>query len=179
MSIEAHQLQTWIGTDACDSSEHKLGKIEDVYFRDGEPVAVSIRSGLVARKHHVAALRGAAVSRDGVQLNATADTLIATDGGDLGAEQLANLIAQDDRLDGVQPGDLEGWTARDERLQAHAAANANADQLDAEAHHHAEHEQAATFRARDANHEADEARLAREDAEARAQHARNDAEQPV
>lgn len=179
MTIEAHQLETWIGTDVLDSSAEKLGKIDDVYFRGDEPVAIRIRSGLVGRKHHLAALRGATVSRESLQLNATADTLTATGGGDLGAEQLASLAVSDDRLNGMQPGDLEGWNARDERLQAQAAAQAKADDLDAEAQRHGAEEQAATNRARHADHQADEARQAREDAEARAQQARDEAEQPI
>lgn len=179
MTIEAHQLETWIGTDVLDSSAEKLGKIDEVYFRGDEPVAIRIRSGLVGRKHHVAALRDATVSRESLQLNATADTLIATDGSDLGAEQLANLAVSDDRLDGVQPSDLEGWNARDERLKAQAAAQARAADLDAEAQRHGADEQAAIIRARHADHEADEARQAREDAQARAQQARAEAEQPI
>jgi len=178
MTIEALQLQTWIGAEVLDSSGEKLGKLGDVYFRDGEPIAVSIRSGLGGRKHHVAGLRGATVSRDGLQLDATAETLIATAGGDLGAEELTKLAAHDDRLREIQPEDLESWAVRDERLQAQAQAQAQADELEAEAQRHAEQEDAATTRAREADHEAEEARRARQEAEAQAQRAREDADGP-
>lgn len=178
MPIEARDLQTWIGTEVLDSSGEKLGKLEDVHFRDSEPLAVSVRSGLGGRKHHAAALRGATVSRDGLQLDATADTMVPTHGAGLGAEELTKLAAHDDRMHGIQPEELEGWNARDERLKAQAEAQAQADKLDEEAHLHAREEDAAKARARDADHEADEARRAREQAEAQAQQARSDTEAP-
>lgn len=112
MPIEARDLQTWIGTEVLDSSGEKLGKLEDVHFRDSEPLAVSVRSGLGGRKHHAAALRGATVSRDGLQLDATAETMVTTHGAGLGVEELTKLAAHDDRLHGIQPEELEGWTPR-------------------------------------------------------------------
>ena len=178
MTIEAQQLQTWIGTEVLDSSGERLGKLEDVYFRGSEPVAVSIRSGLGGRKHHAAALRGATVSHDSLHLDATAETLIATHGDGLGSEQLTELADHDDGLHGVAPGDLESWHARDERLEAQAAARAEAEKLDAQAKRHADQEDVAIARAREADHEAEEACRARQDAEARAQRARRDAERP-
>jgi len=178
MAIEARHLQSWIGTEVLDSAGEKLGKLADVYFRESEPMAISIRSGLAGRKHHAAALRGATVSRDSLQLDATADSLISTHGDGLGAEDLTKLAAHDDRLHGLQPEELEGWGAREERLKAQAEAQAAAEKLDAEAQRHAAEEDAATSRARDAGDEADEARRAREEAEARAQQAHKDAERP-
>ena len=178
MPIEARDLQTWIGTEVLDSSGEKLGKLEDVHFRDSEPLAVSVRSGLGGRKHHAADLRGATVSRDGLQLDATAETMVTTHGAGLGVEELTKLAAHDDRLHGIRPEELEGWNARDERLKAQAEARAQADKLDEEAHLHAREEDAAKARARDADHEADEARRAREQAEAQAQQARSDTEAP-
>lgn len=176
MPIEVRELQTWIGTEVLDSSGEKLGKLEDVYFRDSEALAVSIRSGLGGRKHHAATLHGASVSRDSLQLDATADTLIASGGDGLGAEQLTKLAAHDGRLHGVSPEQLEGWGARDERLKAQADAQAAAEELDAEAALHGKQEDAAKAKVRDAGDEANEARRAREQAEAQAQAARKDAE---
>lgn len=178
MPIEARELQSWIGSEVLDSSGEKLGKLEEVYFRGSEPLAVSIRSGLGGRKHHAAALRGASVSRNGLHLDATAETVVATHGSGVGAEQLTKLAAHDDRLHGVEPEELEGWNAREERLKAQAEARAAADKLEAEAEVHAKEEDAAKARERDAGDEADEARRARQQAEAQAQAARRDAERP-
>jgi len=179
MTIHAQQLQTWIGTDVLDSSDEKLGKLDDVYFHDSEPVAVSIRSGLGGRKHHAAALRGASVSRDHLHLEVTAETLVASHADGLGAEQLTELAGHDDRLHGIQQGELEGWNAREERLKAQAEAQARADELDAEARRHGKEEDVATSKSRDADREAEQARRARQDAEARAEQARRDADRPT
>jgi hypothetical protein len=178
MPVEARRLQDWIGTEVLDSSGEKLGKLEDVYFRDGDALAVSIRSGLAGRKHHAAALRGATVGRDSLQLDATAETIVATDGKGLGAEQLTMLAALDDRLHGLGPDEIEGWNAREERLEAQAEAQANADKLRAEAQRRAQEEDQAAAKAREADEDATEARRARQDAEAHAQLAREEAERP-
>lgn len=174
MSVEARELQTWIGTEVLDSAGEKLGKLEDVYFRESEPLVISIRSGLGGRKHQAASLRGAMASRDGLQLNA-GTWPVATDTAGIGHEQLAELAPQDDRLRDVQPDDLEGWRAREERLEAQAKAQAAADKLEAEAGQRAQDEEAAAQKAREAELEADAARLARQDAEEQARRAREDA----
>jgi len=175
MSIEAQQLQTWIGAEVLDGAGQKLGKLEEVYFRDSLPVAVAIRSGLVGHKHHAATLRGATVSRDSLHLDAASATIPSTDTERLGPEQLTKLAAQDDRLLAVEPGDLEGWHARVERIAAESQAQVDAEKLSAQASLRAEEEDAANLRAGEADRQAEEARRAREDAEVRAQQARIDA----
>ena len=59
MSVEAEELQDWIGAEVVDPAGEKLGKIAEVFYRDGEPLVIEIRSGIAGRKHHLAALRGA------------------------------------------------------------------------------------------------------------------------
>jgi hypothetical protein len=178
MSIEAQQLQTWIGSDVLDGAGQKLGKLEEVYFRDSLPLAIGIRSGLVGHKHHAATLRGATVSRDTLHLDAASATVPTTDTDGLGPEQLTKLAAQDDRLLAAEPGDLEGWHARVERVAAEARAQASADKLSEEASRRAEEEAAANLRAGEADRQAGEAHRAHEAAEVRAQEARNEAEVP-
>ena len=177
MSIEVQQIQTWIGADVLDGSGQKLGKLDEVYFRFDLPLAVGIRSGLAGRKHHAAVLRGATVNRDSLQLDAAAAT-VSTDAQQLGAEELTKLAAQDDRLLGVEPGDLEGWHARVERLADEAQALVEAEKLAAEAADRAEEEAELELKAREADRQAQEARVARENAEDRAQRAREDARSP-
>lgn len=178
MSVEAQQLQTWIGAEVLDGAGQKLGKLEEVYFLDGLPLAVGIRSGLVGHKHRVATLRGATVSRDSLHLDAASATVPAGDTERLGAEQLTKLAAQDDRLLAVEPVDVEGWHARIERFAAEAQAQAEAEKLSAEASRLADEEKAANLRAGEADRAAEQARGAREDAEIRAQEARTDTELP-
>jgi hypothetical protein len=175
MTIEAQQLETWIGTEVLDSDGAKLGKLEDVYFRESEPLVVGIRSGLGGRKHHVATLRGASVSQASLHLDTAADALVAADAAGISATQLSALATQDDRLQSIQAGDLEGWTAREARLKALAEAEAGAVKLEDEARLRAAEEDAASAKARDAEMDAATARRAREEAELQAQRAREDA----
>jgi hypothetical protein len=176
MSIEAQQLQTWIGADVLAGSGEKLGKLEEVYFRDDVPLVAGIRSGLVGRKHHAAALRGASVSRDGLFLDVAAAPVASADAERLGVDELTKLAAQDDRLLGMAPGDLEGWHARAERLAAEAQAVAEADALAAQASQRADVEAATALRAGEAERQAREAHAAREEADERARQARAAAE---
>lgn len=57
MTIEAHHLQTWNGTDVLDSSAQKLGEIDDVSSCGDEPVAISIAAAWPAES---TTLRGCA-----------------------------------------------------------------------------------------------------------------------
>lgn len=176
MTVAAQDLQDWIGTDVHDAAGEKIGKLEEVYFRGDEPLAVTIRSGMTGRKHHAATLSGATVHRDGLCLGIGADALIATDGDGLGADELTALAGHDDRLRGLQRDELEGWSAREERLQAQAEAKARADELEAEARKRGEEEEAAAARAHEAGDEADAAQDARREADVRAERARQEAE---
>lgn len=175
MTVEA-QLHTWIGTEVLDSSGEKLGKLEDLYFREDVPVAVSIRSGLGGRKHHVAVLRGAIVSREHLWLDATSDSLVATGGDGLGAEHLTKLAGHDERLHGMRPDDIEAWSDREERYKAQDQARIDAEQLETEAQRRAQEEDAAAARAREAEQQAEQAARARQEAEARAMQAREDSD---
>lgn len=172
MNVEAQQLQTWIGAEVLDGSGQKVGKLEEVYFRAELPLVAGIRSGLVGQKHHAAVLRGATVSRNSLHLGPAAALVTNADSERVGVDELTTLAGQDDRLQGARPGDLEGWHARVERLEAEAQASADADKLAAEASQRAEEEAAAAQRAGEADREALEARAAREDAEERARQAR-------
>ncbi len=177
MTVAARELQTWIGVDVVDSAGEKLGKLEDVYFHGDEPLVAGIRSGMAGRKHHAVTLSGATVTRDCLAVAVSAEQIVATDSGGVGADELAALAAADDRLRGLEPADLEGWGAREERLKALAEAQAKAEALEAEALRRGDEEAAAAERARRADQEAEDARAARLDAEQRARQAREDADE--
>jgi len=174
MPIESQQLETWIGTEALDASGEKLGKIEDFYFLGPDAILVGIRSGLAGRKHGVAVLEGASVTRDNVHLACGADAVVSTDGGPPTGEQLSQLATKDGRLRELAPDQLEGFQAREERLKAEAEARARADDLEEEARQRGRDEQDAASRAREAQAEAEKARSDREDIEAQARGARRD-----
>lgn len=172
MTIGVEQFESWIGTEAHDSSGDKLGKIDDVYFAGAEPVAIAIRSGLAGRKHWAATLNGASVSHDGVHLAVEQDGLVSTDGGALTRSQLAALAVHDERLRDMAPEQLEGWQQREERHKEAEKADAEAEKLEAEVVLRAEEEEKAVARAGDAESNAEAARRQREEVEARAKEAR-------
>lgn len=177
MTIEAEHVEGWIGAEALDSAGEKLGKIEELYFRGSDPVLVSIKSGLVGRKHHLASLRGARVSREGVRIAVAGDAVVSGHGGSPTDAQLGELAGHDDGLHGVQPSELEGYRERSERLKVAAEAKARADELDAEAQRRAREEEGANAQASDAGQAAEEARRKREEAEDKARAAREQAEE--
>ncbi len=174
MSVEAEQLQEWIGAEVLDPAGEKLGKVAEVFFRGREPMVVEIRSGLAGRKHHLAALSGAVVSKSHLRLSSS--EVVATDGG-LGDGDLEQLAGQDERLRNLRVEDLEGGQAREQRLQAAEQAAANADALDRDAAARAEDAKRATGAADDAAAKAREADQARADAEADAKAARREADE--
>lgn len=172
MSIQAEDLHSWIGAEVVARDGEKLGKVGEVYYRDGEALIVEVRSGLGGRKHHVASLRDARVSKDHLRLAAGELTALS---GSLDGDTLAALGAQDPRLRDVAPDEVEGHGARQERDRVAAEAAARAEALEGEAAKHREAEEKAAAKADDASSEAHAAREAREKAEAEAQAARKDA----
>lgn len=176
MTIEAEHLESWIGADVLDSGGEKLGKVGDVYFRGSDPAVVGIKSGLGGRKHHLAALRGARVTRVSVRITVAGDAIVAGDGTAPNDAQLGELARHDSSLDGVRPTDLEGYKAREERLKAAAEARAKAEALEADAQQRKQEEENASAQASTAGEAAQEARRKREEAEAKAKAAREEAE---
>ena len=174
MSVEAEELQEWIGAEVVDPAGEKLGKIAEVFYRGNEPLVIEIRSGIVGRKHHLAALSGATVSKSHLRLSSS--EVVPTDGG-LSAQELEQLAGQDDRLQKLSVDDLEGGRARDERRKAAEEAAANADGLDREATAREQEAKRAAAVANDAASKAHDADQARERAEAKAQAARREAEE--
>lgn len=171
MSVQATQLETWIGSEVRDEGGEKVGKVGDVYYLGSEALAIDVKSGLGGRKHHAAVLLGATVTRESVLLAIGSDALVSTGSDGLTKEEIAVLADQDGRLGGLDPSQLEGYLARKEREEEQAKARAEADKLAEEARKRGEAEEAAAARARDAQRDADEARRKREEAEKRAEQA--------
>jgi hypothetical protein len=174
MSVEAEQLDEWIGAEVVDPAGEKLGKVAEVFYRGNEPLVIEIRSGIAGRKHHLAALRGATVSKSHLRLSSS--EVVPTDGG-LGAGELEQLGGQDDRLQNLAVDDLEGGQARDERRKAAEQAAANADALDREARAREQEAKRAAGAADDAASNAKDADQARARAEAKAQAAHREADE--
>jgi hypothetical protein len=172
MSIEVDHLEDWIGSEARSRDGDKLGKIDDIHYAGDDAVAIAIRSGLGGRKHHVAALKGARVGRDGIGLAVAEEELVPIDGPQLTSSQIGALAVHDERLRDVVPEQIESWAGREERRKQDEEARARAEELEAEADRLAAEEQRAASEASDAKSAADELRREREEAEARARDAR-------
>jgi hypothetical protein len=168
MSIDVERMESWIGGDVFADSGDKLGTIEDVYFVGTEPMAVGVRSGLAGRKHHVATLKGAGVSFDGVRLAVSGDHLVETDGGPLTATQISALSGHDERLAALAPEQVEGWHQREVRLKEADEAQSKAAALDDEVRQRAQDEAQAVSEAHEAQGTAQERIHERQEAETRA-----------
>jgi hypothetical protein len=173
MSVQAEQIDEWIGSEVVDGNDEKLGKVAEVYYRGAEPVVVEIRTGLIGRKLSLAALNGAAVSMKHLRLG-VAET-IETDGG-IDAEALELLARSDNRLQGIGVDDLESASERKARLEAAEQAAAHADTMEAEARHRAEEATSLAQVAQEAADNAAAAQQASQKAQADAVEARQEAD---
>jgi hypothetical protein len=173
MSVEAEQLDDWIGSEVVDAADEKLGKVTEVYYRGADPVAVEYRSGLIGKTFHLAALTGAVVSMKHLRLGA--GETVETDGG-IDAEALGLLARSDNRLTGVSIDEIESASARAERQEAARQAALHAATLASEANHRAEEAKVAARVAREAAANSAAAEAASRDAQALAAKAQQEVE---
>ncbi len=173
MSVEAEQLEEWVGSEVVAADGEKLGKVTNVYYRGNDALAIEFRSGLIGRKYHLAGLAGATVSTKHLRLGVS--ETVATDGG-LDAEGLALMAKSDSRLEGLALDDLESGSARQERMEAGAQAAAEADRLEAEAASRAQEAERTAQAAEAARAQAADAESARAQAAQDAQAARQRAD---
>jgi hypothetical protein len=174
MSVEAEQLDDWIGSEVLDTNGEKLGKVTEVYYKGTDALVVEFRSGLIGHKFHLAGLSGATVSQKHLRLGVS--ETIASDGG-LDAEGLELVARTDGRVEGLPLEQLERGTDRKERLEAAREAAARADALEADAARRAEEAEIAAKQARDSAKHANEAEQAKQEAQKQAQEARKHADE--
>jgi uncharacterized protein (TIGR02271 family) len=69
------EVQSWIGLDAMDSAEDKIGKIDEVYVdrETGEPAWLAVKTGLFGSKVSFVPLDGAKADGDHIDLAYTKD----------------------------------------------------------------------------------------------------------
>lgn len=121
--MEIERIEAWIGQEVVDVGGKKVGKLEEIYFRGSEPVLGEVKPGALARKRLLVPLLGATASRDYVRLSLPAEKLLQEDAGGTGPS-LKDLDAITEAYGaGFAPssGELESWTAREQRRQAAAA----------------------------------------------------------
>jgi hypothetical protein len=174
MSVQAEEIDEWIGSDVVAGNDDKLGKVADVYYLGAEAVIVEIRTGLIGRKLSLAALNGAKVSMKHLRL--AASQTVETGGG-LDAEALELLAKDDPRLTGLGVEDLESATDRKARIEAAEQAAAHADAMEAEARHRADEAANLSQVAQESADHASAAQRASQEAETAAAQARREADE--
>jgi hypothetical protein len=161
MSIEAEQIEDWIGAEVVNPDGERLGKVAEVYYRGLDPVIVEVRSGVIGRKLALAALAGATVSMKHLRLNHA--TTIPSDGG-VTAEALAELVQTDPQLANVTADTVESGTQRKERILAAQQAATYATTLESDATSRRQEAEVSAKVAREAAERATAAQKASDDA---------------
>ncbi len=179
--IEAEHFEQWRGHQVVDPGGDQLGKLDQVYFdsASGDPVLISVKSGLLGRSSKLVALDGATVGVDYVRVahskesvggapDATADR--APDPDELSALGATYGLRFSDQLKLQSADEIAAHRAAAEAARRRAA------ELDADARAKSERHDAAAQRAQGAAADADQARRDAEQAERAAREAREQAE---
>jgi uncharacterized protein (DUF1697 family) len=148
--MDVKRFEQWVGAEVVDRDGVSLGKLDEVYFNGDSPTIALVRSGRVVLK-----------AADG------SHGLAAQDVDALGAAYGVQLAVPIDQLEGSQ--------ARIERLEAQAAAEQRAQELEAHAAQQAQHADQAAADARAAGEAARAAEEQRVRAERDAEIARREA----
>ena len=176
---EIEAIEDWVGQDVVDPAGEKVGKLDEVWFRagDDDPVLISVKSGILGRKHNLVPLEGSTLSREYVRVNWSKDEVQEGPSPDSDAAlTLTDLGRVGDHygvdIDGPDNAQLESGSARTARFRAAEAAVARADELEAEAARADDEAKLAAQRAEAARVEAGEAETRRTQAYERAEQAR-------
>ena len=162
--VTVEKLEDWIGQDVFDLEGEKIGKLEEIYLAGPDAVLAEVRTGGLRKRSHLVPVRGMTVGREYVRADHPARKVTDAPGPPKdAAPDDANLRAVADHY-GFAPGEgaVEGSKARTARLEAAAAAEARARQLEQEA---AQQDRAATQAAEAQRRAAEEAERARLEAE--------------
>jgi sporulation protein YlmC with PRC-barrel domain len=156
------RIEEWRGEPVLDANGEQLGKLEEVYFDSatGEPLLLSVRTGLLGRKLRLAPLEGATLGHNHVRITATKEQFQSSQ--ELPGDQPfdAEVLAMVESTYGVQlPERLELWSASElEAYRAEAAeAKQRADELEEIAKQRLEERDAARARLQAAQAEAEDA----------------------
>jgi hypothetical protein len=133
------QIEDWLGREALDLEDEKVGKLDEVYYSKatGDAVFASIKSGLLGRHSSLVPLAGASVGRDYVRLAYSAKQ-IEQAGSDINVHETVNH--DDARRLGELYGialtpddDFESSSVINARLKASAEARQQAEDLEEQA----------------------------------------------
>jgi sporulation protein YlmC with PRC-barrel domain len=132
------RIEDWRGEQVIDADGEQLGKVEEIFFEagSGEPLLLSIRSGLLGRKLRLAPLAGATLGKSHVRLAANKEQFERApeipgdrplDGEVLAAVESAYEITLPEQLELWSATELDAYRAeaeqarrRADELEAHA-----------------------------------------------------------
>lgn len=171
---DVERIEDWVGQDAFDSADEKLGKIDEVFYSStsGEPGFAAIKSGLLGRHRRLVPLRGASFGRDYVRLAHSSEEVERAGGeidpGDVLTAESARSLGTGYGIE-VDGGEYESSSSIERRRSEAAEAAKRAAELEGEARTRTADAQAAHDAAAEAGDEAivkaEQAQQAREEAE--------------
>jgi hypothetical protein len=159
---EVERIDEWRGQTVHDADGERIGKLDEVYYdRDsGEPVLLSIKSGLLGRRATLVPVAGASVGRDYVRVPHGGEQLKRAQGNRpgqvLGAEETRG-VADIYGLELPGGAELESASLIEQRRAAEVEARRRADELEQEAYEKADEVKEAHRRADEAARRAGEA----------------------
>lgn len=153
--LDVERIEEWRGQDVFDPDGEKLGKLDEVYYdvSSGDARFLSVKSGLLGRRSNLVPLAGASVGRDYVRVAFGPDKIqraeVVESDGILQSEAARSAAS----LFGVElNGDVELESASlvaGRRARVEQAAK-RADELEQDAHRHADDAKEARRRAEEA-----------------------------
>jgi len=162
--VKVERIEDWLGQDVFDPEGEKIGKLEEIYLKGPDAVLADVKVGGLRKRSHLVPVRGMTVGREYVRADHPARKVTDAPGPPKdAAPDDATLRAVADHY-GFAPGDgaVEGSKARKARLEAAAAAEARARELEQEA---ASQDRASAQAAEAQRRAAEEAERARLEAE--------------
>jgi hypothetical protein len=159
---EVDRIDEWRGQAVHDADGERIGKLHEVYYdrNSGEPVLLSIKSGLLGRRATLVPVAGASVGRDYVRVAHGGEQLKRAQGklpGDvIGADETSG-VAGIYGLELSAGAELESASLIEQRRAAELEARRRADDLEQEAYEKADDVKEAHRRADEAARRAAEA----------------------
>jgi sporulation protein YlmC with PRC-barrel domain len=171
------RIEDWRGEQVIDADGEHLGKVEEIFFEagSGEPLLLSIRSGMLGRKLRLAPLAGSTIGKNHIRIAARKAQFARAPEIPDDRPLDANVLAAVESAYGIAlPEQLELWSATE--LEAYRAeadeARRRADELEERAKERIAERDLARARLQAATEEAEAAERAAEEAREAAVEAR-------
>jgi hypothetical protein len=180
--IGVEDLEAWLGQQVVDPAGEQLGKLDEIFFdsKSGDPVLISVKSGLLGRRSSLVPIDGSTFSRDYIRVAHRKEVIAETDQSTVDGSPDRDELTRLGTGYGVNFSDqLDLQTATDIRARRAEAEEARrrAEELSGAAQEKIGQSDAAHARARSVHAEAEQAGRDAEEARRAAIEARRAAEQ--